>query len=188
MEIALELNVFVSMMSAPASRYCRWMSCDDLRLRQIERIVVQAQISRMIGKFLAAVIGLLEVPRLNHRAHGAIEQQDALAHPLEQFVANLSGVTHELKMLRLANGCGLTSSPLNTGAGSTWSPFNNDSSRSETRPGNGANKSIGNNRGLPEGSTVRKCYWQPICRQTFCQQMMIEGQPLCNCTRTLLPN
>ncbi len=85
--------------------------CDDLRLRQIERIVVQAQISRMMGKFLAAVIGLLEAPRLNHRAHGAIEQQDALAHPLEQFFANLSGVTHELKMLRLANGCGLYLEP-----------------------------------------------------------------------------
>src|SRR4029077_4443244 len=80
---------------------------DDVRLRQIERIVVQAQISRMMGELLAAVIGLLEMPRLDHGAHGAIEQQDALAHPLEQFVANLSGVTHELKMLRNANGCGL---------------------------------------------------------------------------------
>ena len=46
---AFELNVLVSMMSAPASRYARWMPRDDSRLRQREQVVVALEIAASRG-------------------------------------------------------------------------------------------------------------------------------------------
>ena len=51
---------------------------DDVRLGEVQHVVVEAQIARMMGEFLAAIVGFVQVARLDHRAHGAIEQQDAL--------------------------------------------------------------------------------------------------------------
>ena len=96
MEMALELKVLVSMMSAPASRYCVWISSMICGWERFSASLLQAQISRVMGEFLAAVVGFVQVAGLDHGAHGAIEQQDALAHPVEQFGANLFAVIHRL--------------------------------------------------------------------------------------------
>ena len=69
---------------------------DDVRLGEVQRVVVEAQIARVMGEFLAAVIGFDQVAGLDHGAHGAIEHQDAPVHPVEQFGANLFAVVHRL--------------------------------------------------------------------------------------------
>ena len=69
---------------------------DDVRLGEVQRVVIEAQIARVMGEFLAAIIGFGQVAGLDHGAHGAIEHQDAPAHPVEQFGANLFAVIHRL--------------------------------------------------------------------------------------------
>ncbi len=68
---------------------------DDVRLSEVQRVVVEAQIARVIREFLAAVIGFDEIARLDHGAHGAIEHQDALAHQVEELGANLFTAVHD---------------------------------------------------------------------------------------------
>ena len=51
---------------------------DDLRLRQHQQVVVALQVVRVVGEALAAIVGLVEPVALDHRAHGAVEDQDAL--------------------------------------------------------------------------------------------------------------
>ena len=68
------------MMSAPASRYSRWMPRDDRRAAvRREQVVVALQVARPVGEPLAAVVGLVGPVALDHRAHRAVEHQDPLA-------------------------------------------------------------------------------------------------------------
>ena len=69
---------------------------DQLRLGQVERVIVLAQVPRVMCKLAAAVIRFGQAARLNHRAHGAIHQQNALLHQLEQFVAGLLPCIHNV--------------------------------------------------------------------------------------------
>ena len=73
---------------------------NDVWLRQVERVVIEAEIFLMIGKFLAAVIGFNQAMRLNHGAHGSIEQQDAIPHLFGYFVANVLALAHRLWLAR----------------------------------------------------------------------------------------
>ena len=76
MATLVEPNVFVSMMSAPASRYCRWMS----------RIASGWVIASMSMKFCRsrewsancrpAKSGFLELQGMDHRAHRPVENQN----------------------------------------------------------------------------------------------------------------
>ena len=50
---------------------------DRVGLRQDEQVVVAAQILRPVLEALATELGLREAVRLDHRAHGAVEHQDA---------------------------------------------------------------------------------------------------------------
>ena len=98
MEMALELNVLVSMMSAPASRYCAVNFLDDLRLGEIQHVVVLAQILAVVGKLLAAVVGLgpacapgSSCP-WRHRAAGCAARISS-----SQFGANLFAAIHRFR-------------------------------------------------------------------------------------------
>ena len=71
-------NVLVSMMSAPASRYWRWI-CSIASGWVIARMSMKFFRSlRVLGEPLAAKVGLAELQRVDHRAHGAVEHQNAL--------------------------------------------------------------------------------------------------------------
>ena len=65
------------MMSAPASRYSSVDRADDVGPRQDQDIVVAAQIARMIREPLAAEVGFGQLVALDHRAHRAVEDEDA---------------------------------------------------------------------------------------------------------------
>ena len=52
---------------------------NNLRLGDGKQVVVALQLRRPVGEALAAIIGFLQLVALNHRAHRAVEQQDALA-------------------------------------------------------------------------------------------------------------
>ncbi len=67
---------------------------DDLRLGQIQGVIIQAQILAMPREFLTAIARLIQFARLDHRAHGAIEQQDAFAQERIQFVTDLFAAAH----------------------------------------------------------------------------------------------
>ena len=58
---------------------------DDVRPRQRKQIVVPLQVTGMIGKPLPAKIVLLQLMPLHHRAHRAIQKQDALRQLLPQL-------------------------------------------------------------------------------------------------------
>ncbi len=49
------------------------------RLRQREQVVIAAQLSRPVTETRAAVVLLGKARALDHRAHRAVEEQDALA-------------------------------------------------------------------------------------------------------------
>ena len=75
----MALKVLVSRMSAPASRYCGVDLADDLRLGQHQQVVVALEVAaRQSAKRCAAVIGLAQLVALDHGAHGAVQDQDAL--------------------------------------------------------------------------------------------------------------
>ena len=80
----MELNVLVSMMSAPASRYMLVNVPDDVRLGQAEQVVVAAQLARPALEAPAAEGGLVQLAGLDHGAHGAVEQDDAFPEQLFQ--------------------------------------------------------------------------------------------------------
>jgi hypothetical protein len=62
-------KVLVSMTSAPAARYCPWISLV------------------MIFEALAAEVGLGQLVALDHGAHRAVQDQDALAYSAREFGA-----------------------------------------------------------------------------------------------------
>ena len=51
---------------------------DGGRLGQREQVVVAAQVARMVTEALTPVASLVECARLQHRAHRAVEHEDAL--------------------------------------------------------------------------------------------------------------
>ncbi len=51
---------------------------DDGRTRQRQQVIVAFEVAVPLGEALAAVFVLPEAIALNHRAHGPVEQQDAL--------------------------------------------------------------------------------------------------------------
>ncbi len=50
---------------------------DDLGLRQRQEIVVALEVSRPVRKPFPTVVSFFESVGLNHRPHGAIQEQDA---------------------------------------------------------------------------------------------------------------
>ena len=57
---------------------------DGVGLCEVEEVIVAAQIARPLDEAAAAEVGLRELVTLNHRAHGAVEHQDALAGGTEE--------------------------------------------------------------------------------------------------------
>jgi hypothetical protein len=51
---------------------------DDVRLRDREEIVAAANVARVIREPLAAIVALAEPVRLEHGAHGTVEDDDPL--------------------------------------------------------------------------------------------------------------
>ena len=58
---------------------------DQRRLRQRQQVVVALQIARPVAEALPAVGGLVGLVALDHRAHGAVEHQDALGQQTPEF-------------------------------------------------------------------------------------------------------
>ena len=56
---------------------------DDLRLRERQEIVVALEVAREILEALAAIAGFVQFVALDHGAHGAVQNDDAL---IEQFL------------------------------------------------------------------------------------------------------
>ena len=57
---------------------------DHVGPREHEELVVALQVARVVAEALAAEVGLAELARLDHRAHRAVEDEDALGEdPLE---------------------------------------------------------------------------------------------------------
>ena len=62
---------------------------DDVGAGQHEHVVVAAQIPGMRLEALAAEIRFRQLVALNHRAHGAVEHEDALGEQLFQPCSNI---------------------------------------------------------------------------------------------------
>jgi hypothetical protein len=63
----------------------------------VRGFVIQAQVLGVLRKFAPAIVGFRQAARLDHRAHGAVEQQDALPYQPDQFHANLFAVIHRFR-------------------------------------------------------------------------------------------
>ena len=50
---------------------------DDLRMSDIQDVVIEPQFFGMGGEFLAPVVGLAEIVTLDHRADGAVQNHNA---------------------------------------------------------------------------------------------------------------
>ena len=66
-------------------------AADQRRLRQREQVVVAAQVAAPAAEALAAELLLGEALALDHRAHGAVEDQDPLG---EQRLQQGSAIVH----------------------------------------------------------------------------------------------
>ena len=60
-------------------------AANDLRAGEQQEIVVALQVMRVAGKTGAAIVRLLQLVALDHRAHGAIQNQNALFEQGFQF-------------------------------------------------------------------------------------------------------
>ena len=80
---------------------------DDLGLGQIQDVIIQAQIPDVPREFFAAVCRLIQFARLNHRAHSAIEQQDASVQERIEFVADLFARAHRYQQYLNLGGSAL---------------------------------------------------------------------------------
>ncbi len=60
---------------------------DHVRPHQRQQFVVALQVLAMAGEALAAEIGLAQLVALDHRAHGAVQDQDALAQQAGEIAA-----------------------------------------------------------------------------------------------------
>jgi hypothetical protein len=59
---------------------------DDLRLRQVEQVVVALKRGRPLREPIAAVAGLVRPVALDRRSHRAVDHHDPLAQNSRQFV------------------------------------------------------------------------------------------------------
>ena len=78
---------------------------NHLGARQHQQVVVALEISRGISKALAAIIALAELVRLDHGAHGAVQNQDALTEQAAELTdafgsQHVSGSSHEGRHMR----------------------------------------------------------------------------------------
>jgi hypothetical protein len=60
-------------------------AADDVRPGEHQQVVVALEIMRVIGEARAAVIGFLQPVALDHRAHGAVEDEQALLEQGREF-------------------------------------------------------------------------------------------------------
>ena len=77
---------------------------DDVRLGQREEVVGAAQVARMVGEARTAEVGLAELVALEHRAHGAVEDEDALAQRLGQLLNTGTATRAKAGMFGLDRG------------------------------------------------------------------------------------
>ena len=77
---------------------------DDLRPGQREQVVVAGELAVVVGIERAAKVGLAQLVALDHGAHGAVQQQDALGR--RRFERGQAGaapaVVHRLPLPRLS--------------------------------------------------------------------------------------
>ncbi len=79
-------KVLVSMMSAPAARYCSWISRMTSGRVSTSRSLLPFRSTAWSREALAAILRLGEPVALDHRAHGAVEDQDAAREQFPQAV------------------------------------------------------------------------------------------------------
>ena len=66
------------MMSAPAVQIAVWMSAIASGCVSTSRSLLPLTSLAMVGEALAAIVGLVQLVALDHGAHGAVDDQDAL--------------------------------------------------------------------------------------------------------------
>ena len=71
-------KVLVSTMSAPGRQVLLVDLLDDVGPGELQQLVVALQVLGVVLEALAAVVGLGQLVALDHRAHGAVDDQDAL--------------------------------------------------------------------------------------------------------------
>ena len=57
---------------------------DNLRLGKCQKIVIALEVMRKIGKARPAIIRFVELVALDHGAHGAVQQQNAVCEEFFQ--------------------------------------------------------------------------------------------------------
>ena len=73
------MKVFVVAMSAPAAKYCRWISSTTSGLVRLSRSGIAGDVARVILEPLAAICLLAAHLPLNQDAPRPVEHGDALA-------------------------------------------------------------------------------------------------------------
>jgi len=68
---------------------------DHVRAHQRQQLVVALEILVVLGEALAAEIGLAQLVALDHRAHGTIQDQDALVQLADELAAMRVGGQRE---------------------------------------------------------------------------------------------
>jgi hypothetical protein len=61
----------------------------DAGLREREQVVVALEVARMVLEARAAIAGFVELVALDHRAHRAVEHEDALPDELVQLLRDV---------------------------------------------------------------------------------------------------
>ncbi len=75
----------------------------DARLRDVQHVEVSAQVARMIHKLRAAKRRFLQLLRLDHRAHGAVQNDDPLLQEIFQRGDScFSSIQRESPMCKVA--------------------------------------------------------------------------------------
>ena len=89
MPIGLEPKVFVSMMSAPASKYCRWISSMTSGCVRLNKSTKFFRSLWCCGKTLPAYRPLVEPPIKDHRSHRAIKEENSLRQQTLQLLPGI---------------------------------------------------------------------------------------------------
>ena len=146
------------------------MSSHDIGPGQREQVVGTAQVARMVGEALAPEIGLGQLVRLEHRAHGAVEHEDALAQdpgqaliPRTPTLVRVETATGSLVRSRDHDDALLSSGPA-----------------CRTRRGAPAPASYGTRASFPDGrGPVEKvCTNQTILLDSLRGGAVVTGEPL----------
>ena len=82
-------------------------SFDDLRLREREQVVQALEVTAPLSEPLAAIGPFIELVLLHHRAHRAVEDNDAFA---QQTLQSLSSICLWLHSVKVCQTFGPTSS------------------------------------------------------------------------------